>query len=476
MKNYANLSLDDGSLLTDQEQFVIDQVSKGELADLVLEFGVNTKIRQLRSHFLEKLLTKGFDNIKVHRIGIRIKNAAFLESLDLENAIISYFVSLTYCIFVRKVKLLDTHFEKSLSVTGSIFLKEAYFHRVKVEMSFFIKKAIFEQSINLGGGFIGRNLEARDTCFNGKAIFNSMKVGQSVDFINSKFKDFVDLVYIKASNMFILGTKDNYIKIGKIALRNASFDRELELRFVDINILNLKDLQITGPLKLNNVHINEKIDLSSANLYSFKMDNVSLPNKDDSVIIDGLIYRFISAGKDRDDWRKLIEFVEISNFNVQNYNRLEAFFKTNGQQEIADEVYVKGKRRELCNQKWWHPKRLVTWLLWDKLTNYGRKPGRTILVSFFIIILGAFFFDPKLLKPEFLLSCPWLSSGNYYQNIIIRLILSLNNFLPAIDLGLTKELQLSNISFYTFIYLQFHKICGWILIPIGLAAIYTKIK
>lgn len=475
MKNYDHLSLDDGSLLTDQEIFVIEQVEKGKSADLISEFGPDARIRQLRVRFLEKLLTTGFSNIIYHRNGIIIKNAIIIEPINLKYAVFINPIRLKYCIFSSDFNLQESHFMENLSLKGSVFIKQADFYRTKLDKSLFIIDTIFEESVRFFAASITRSLDARGAIFNKRASFNSMKAG-SLNLKGSIFNSLVNMVYMSVSNMFLTGTKDKSLKIDKLELRNSLFKRELAISFVEINTLDLNGIQIKGPLTLRNVQIRDKLDLRYGSLYALIMDIVQLPIRNDSVTIDGLIYKFISAGEDKDDWKKLIELVEISKFNIQNYARLEKVFKECGQNERADEIYIRLRRRELNNLTWWNPKKWGTWLLWDKLTNYGRKPGRTVLVSFFIIILGAFFFDPKLLKPELIISCPWLSHGNFYQNIITRLILSLNNFLPAIDLGLTKELQFSNISFYTLLYLQFHKICGWILIPIGLAAIYTKIK
>lgn len=58
----------------------------------------------------------------------------------------------------------------------------------------------------------------------------------------------------------------------------------------------------------------------------------------------------------------------------------------------------------------------------------------------------------------------------------MRFFLSLDEFLPGVDLGLAKLWQISRISFYKLLYYHFHKICGWILIPIGLAAIFSRFK
>ena len=475
MNNYDHLSLDDGSLLTDQEIFVIEQIEKGESADLISEFGPDVRLRQLSVLFLEKVLTTGFLNIIYHRNGIIIKNAIIIDTIIFKYALFNNTIRLKYCIFKNDFNLGESHFVENLSLIGSIFLKQVDFYRTKLDKSLFIIDCIFEDFVRLFAASINRSLDARRAIFNKRVSFNSMMAG-SVNLKGSIFKASVNMVYMSASNMFLNGTKDNPLKIDNLEIRNTLFKRELEISFANINTLDLKGIQINGQLTLRNVQIRDKFDLRYGRLDALILDTVQLPIVNNSITIDGLSYKFISAGEDKEDWKKLIELIEISKFNIINYARLERFFKECGHNERADEVYVRRKRRELINLKWWYPKKWSIWLLWDKLTNYGRKPGRTVLVSLFIIIMGAFFFDPKLLKPELILSCPWLSHGNYYQNIITRLILSLNNFLPAIDLGLTKELQFSNISFYTFLYLQFHKICGWILIPIGLAAIYTKIK
>ena len=59
---------------------------------------------------------------------------------------------------------------------------------------------------------------------------------------------------------------------------------------------------------------------------------------------------------------------------------------------------------------------------------------------------------------------------------MVRLLISIDLFLPAVDLGLAKELQISNLKFSQLLYFHVHKVAGWILILIGLAAITTKLK
>ena len=80
------LTLADGSPLTRQEQFVLRQVATGEIADLKKEFGEAEADRRLRARFLEELLTGELQGVKIHRQGMKIRNAVIEEPLDLEDA------------------------------------------------------------------------------------------------------------------------------------------------------------------------------------------------------------------------------------------------------------------------------------------------------------------------------------------------------------------------------------------------------
>jgi hypothetical protein len=77
---------------------------------------------------------------------------------------------------------------------------------------------------------------------------------------------------------------------------------------------------------------------------------------------------------------------------------------------------------------------------------------------------------------SFLENWKWLSQGTRFRNLAVRFFLSLDEFLPGVDLGLAKLWQISRISFHQLLYYHFHKLSGWILIPIGLAAVFSKFK
>ena len=87
------------------------------------------KDRTLSARFLEDLLTGAY---KVHRKGVRIKNAIIAKPLDLLRARIPHAVDLVDCRFQDRVDCHDAVFEKLLIMSGSHFDQEADFNTLKV--------------------------------------------------------------------------------------------------------------------------------------------------------------------------------------------------------------------------------------------------------------------------------------------------------------------------------------------------------
>jgi hypothetical protein len=232
---------------------------------------------------------------------------------------------------------------------------------------------------------------------------------------------------------------------------------------------------VKGPAILKKVQIRGKADLRDSSFYSVKMIEVSWPANPEEVWLEGLTYQSVSAGEGSHDWEKLLAWINLSRFDTRNYRQLEDFFRHGGYQDRADLVYIEGKRRETM-QKWWHPYNLATLIFWDALAGYGKKPARTLWVSLLIVLLGTLVFDPRNFDPSFIGGWKWLLEGSAWRTRMVRFFLSLDEFLPGVDLGLARLWQLNKISYPTLLYYHFHKIAGWILIPVGLAAVLTQFK
>jgi hypothetical protein len=193
--------------------------------------------------------------------------------------------------------------------------------------------------------------------------------------------------------------------------------------------------------------------------------------------LEGLTYQAVSAGEGKDDWKKLLAWIEGSRFNTQNYSQLEAYLTRCGHRDRADEVFITGKR-EAANRLTWG-KKWLTRIFWGLLTGYGRKPWQVLYVIAPLVLLGAILFSPEF-GAKFMESNDWLKQLALPTGHprIIKFLISLDRFLPGVDLGLAKEWSpaASSVCYFAFIYWYILKLAGWITIPIALAAIYSRVK
>jgi hypothetical protein len=181
----------------------------------------------------------------------------------------------------------------------------------------------------------------------------------------------------------------------------------------------------------------------------------------------------VSAGKKDEDWKKIKELLDNSHFNIQNYYELDAYFTRCGHRDRADTVFIAGKRK--ATRRLPRLKRWSTIIFWDLLTGYGRKPYQSLYGILICITLGALFFSP-VFDPKFMASYGFVKQMAQNYPWSTKIILSLDRFLPGVDLGVAKHWAPATICNGLWIYWHLQKLLGWILIPITLAAIYTRIK
>ena len=122
------------------------------------------------------------------------------------------------------------------------------------------------------------------------------------------------------------------------------------------------------------------MDLSFTNFGTLKFTNV----KHQKIVLEGMTYKNITCGE---NWENLLQFLGKSPYHAQPYNQLVTFFQQSGYPDRADEVFIAGKGRELGQKRWWV--RLLTFIFWDLLTGYGRKPYRAFVAGLGITVIGA---------------------------------------------------------------------------------------
>jgi hypothetical protein len=124
------------------EKWAQQQVTAGRVADLATRFPSETD-RILRAEFVVQLVTHAISAAKAGRNGVQIKNAVIVGTLDLSNAVIAYDTSCTDCCFVDEVYCRKTRFERSLSLSGSIFRSEVDFTAAEIAGAFLADETQF---------------------------------------------------------------------------------------------------------------------------------------------------------------------------------------------------------------------------------------------------------------------------------------------------------------------------------------------
>ncbi len=489
---------------------------------------------RIRAGFLETLLIEGFPGFKIHRHGVRIANALIEEPLDFEGAEVDQAFGLPSSILRGGAIFQDSWFKKILLLNGVHFVGEANFHRVKVGKSLFVRKTIFQGPVDFGSADIKGQFNADGAKFESKenkANFNAMKVGQSAFFREAVFQGpvgfgnvdikrqfvadkaqflhetpadfegikvelpafFRDAVFQGVINMndasfldLLINPKTSSPPIPQINLERTVVQRELKIGNAKIDIFQASHLQVKGPATFENVTMGKSVDLRDSTFQNLNLIDATWPEDEKEVRLEGMTYNAINAGPGKDDWKKLLAWINGSRFNTQIYGQLENYFQRGGHKELADKVFISGKRREWreswSRNFWEWPGNILRLILWDGGVGYGRNPFRAVYISLVFVIIGTWIFSrPGVLTWDNCQLGEKIGAGKAFW-------FSLDMFLPVVSLGPDKIYQIKpeamanlpyclrglKISPQSYSYV--HQLMGYVLVSIGLAAVTGIIK
>jgi uncharacterized protein YjbI with pentapeptide repeats len=396
-------------------------------------------------------------------------------------------VSIDKTRFKGPVKFIKADIAGQLSAFESKFENkqhQAIFNGLKVGQQAIFDGAVFSSSVDFGSADIAGGVEAIGAIFESKDqradSFHGLKVGKDALFSGVVFSGRVDFEAIQIKGCFSINTTvfNNSVDFsmadiaGGFSADGAYFKNKAFFFYSKVG---------KGTI-FHNTIFKESVYLCFCTLQILDLRMVSWPPKQNMFNLEGTTYQQLKATKEVDgpqDWDQIFELANNSRFNIQNYEHLKSYMERYGHKTEADNIFIQGKRRELREQwNWLNP---ITWLsssftfiFWDLLTGYGRHPYRTLGVGLLIILIGAVVvFDPQNLK-ENKMRTGWQS--NFIIKCLIRFIISLDHFLPGIDLKVVVKWHPSELPTWKWCWLQFEQISGWILIPIGLAAIYSQFK
>ncbi|MCL4503480.1 MAG: hypothetical protein M1438_16770 [Deltaproteobacteria bacterium] len=379
------------------------------------------------------------------------------------------------------------------SASGALFAGPVNFSEMRIGKNFYIDpfgrmrsfKTLFKGAANFSDLEVHGVFNADQAIFQSEStIFSGLKVGQGAFFIGTIFVGGLVLKEGRLNDLVIRGLHQlsrGGLPLTELVLNRTRITHRMTIEDLEVKKFDARNLEVDGPAELRRLFIKDEADLRGANCHHLQFVEIYWPEPrhgKESTYLDGLTYRSITtrmAADEAENWAELLQWLGLSRFNSQNYQQLDTYLQRGGLRSWADKVHIEGRRRELGKRKWWHPANWLTRFFWGTLAGYGRKPGRVLWIGLLLVILGAFLLDPaKVLAPEFLNSL-----AGYRDNIVhliaMRLIVSFYNLVSSLP-GWGVHLNLIAPEFHLFVFLWFQRVCGWILIPIGLAAVYTRLK
>lgn len=390
----------------------------------------------------------------------------------------------------------DARFDSLAFIVGSVFSGTTTFSEAEIAGDLFADGIRFTGP-DAVASFIGTNVAGnvymRDGEFNGQALFaraeidgqlvmdgsrflqtnkqtqmNGMQVGDALYLRGVTFAAPVDL----SDSTFLdldIGHRDGLsTHVPYLALARSIVGRNLAFDGIVIDHLLAPALHVNGPAHFTVMTVTQSADLQQAQFAHLSLDDVSWPNDRKSVRLDGMTYGQLTAGDGDSSWRTLLDWVNGAAYSANVYNRLSSHFAQLGYPEQADEVYVAQKRRERAevlggptDLNWW-------WSLFlDIFVRYGRSPGRALAWGALIVAIGCLVFCRNAMQPidPDKLKAPYSAFWH-----------SLDAFVPFLDLGSMGQWMPRSDHPFARHYLRVHTILGWLLIPIGLAALTGIIK
>lgn len=448
----------------DAEAWIKKPVTAGEAADLRSRWP-REEDRIISASFLQNLFNSKLSNVEVQRRGVRIYGAVLIEPLDLRYAEVPFPVELDRCTFEKSVDMAYSVFSSTLSLSESDFRTEANFAAMKVGSTAFFRQTTFTGAVDFVSADIGGQFDCDHAEFTSEehnANFSGMKVGRTAFFRKATFAGGVSLADGEFLDLFFQGTNNEILRVSTVDLSRTRIKRRLRIIDAEIEEFRASSLVVEGPATLTRVSIRKAANLDHAELVSLTLKDVRWPEDAESFSLAGMTYGHIDA----EDFPALLALAEQSSFSASVYSTLEEFLKGQGMEDRADDVFVAYKDRLLRTGpkgfKWF-----VDWIL-GRIVRHGRSPERAFYACGVVLLIGLVVFRSEDgMRPK-----KKDEDGTPYN----PLWYSLGLLLPFVNLQIEDAWVPKPNRHFALAYMRLHTIAGWILIPVGLAALTGFIR
>jgi hypothetical protein len=470
--------------LNSAESYVLKQAEAGKLAHF--EDSEDPDARTIRADFLGRLLM-GKRGIVTHE-GVRVEGAVIKGRLEMAGAPVAFAVWFNRCEFLSDVDFSHAQLQGDLSLMRSHFDGDLDLDSLKAVGNVVLDLATIEGDFDISGSQIGGNLELSGATFGpegGSIQLNNLAVAKRADLDHITLNAPLILDGFE-SQILVLGSSTGELPIAEIPahqgryvartinLSHATIHRELLVTGLQIENFIGGGLKVEGHAALGNLKVTKIADLSHAQLFNLTlMDDLVWPAREEGVQLAGIWFQYISpetqggstaeAPADGEaKWERLSEWVDHASFVSAPYQQLEDTLKREGRVDQANEIFERREKKAWSLGGLSLQGKIKNFLLhW--LIGYGREPQWAFYWSVPVILFGWFVFRSR----HFVQAKEDENDKRPYDPLwySIDLFLPLST-LQAADIWIPKQ-----DSRFRRYYARVHSILGWILIPIGLAAV-----
>jgi hypothetical protein len=437
--------------------------------------------RNISGNFLLVAISQLKDSQPLKTKGMEIDGAEFSDEVAITNTTVPFTIHLTNCRFGKRFSVRDVRFDGSLIIEDTTF-----------EGSFQFQSAAVKEDLIVSAKTLPKQAPAfqiRDTRVDGRTEIATVTSG-SVDnlktgdlhFIAGTMIELLSLSHLDV-NSFRADAAVVRTKIKELYTINSKVNTSM--RVVGLDIDNFWAVWTTASeLVLSNTAIDQGFNLSFSNLNSVEWamgQKGNFPRKENNDLT-GLVFKSLkitradatenpvpnsqpAQGPESAEVTKTsLEMLNASQYSASAYDALEKLLAGRGDSQ-ADEVFLAG--REARRQSEIRTKPILGRFQWcldlfqEYVLGYGRFARWPIIWSVVVIVVGFGFFWKETdmeRKPQ---------ADSKYS----RYWYSFELFVPVIDVGVASEWHPKPERTIIANYARLHKLAGWILVPVILAAL-----
>ena len=474
--------------LSPAEAYILEQVARGDLADLEEKFKKGEADRVVRASFLVRLVTNQNSEFKIDKMGVQINGARIQGPLRLANTDISYFLYLTKCHFDDEVDFFQTVFRKGLTIDESAFdggvnfsyatvmeglsannthfqdqQELANFDTAKVAGHAFFNDATFAGPVTFVYAVISGSFEMKRAKFlnpDKEVSFNTMRIESGFFAEGAVFEGPVNSINLRIADNFE-GPNTTFKKLADFQMTSIGHNLFLS-NATFVGPARFKDATVSGNVELNETQFQNDEppqfqDMKAGAILVNKTHFSHPPN------LTNLTYQNIYPTSG------MLDLLRNSGSDYSAYTELEKCLQRNGYAAEADEVFMEMKRYE--RRKGLTAFDSLKSYLSEALQGFGRRPQRVVYWDLGIVFIGALLFRRRkmALKSDGKNQTEPQAETNKDLPPYNSFLYSLTLFAPTIDNHYTNNWEPADAHKRTRGYIRFHKLLGYLLVPLTLA-------